>query len=617
MNPKRQIVWFCALAAVLFLAATPAQAWWNKDWTLRKKLTLDTSAEGGAIAGPIGSGTVLVRLHDGNFQFASAKEDGGDIRFVAGDDKTPLAYHIEKYDSLMNEAFVWVKVPEIKPGGQTDVWLYYGNEKAAYEGDPKKSYDGDALAVYHFAEKGAPAADSTANANNAEAAGIQSEGAMIGAGLRLDGVTGITIPASASMKLNAGDDLTWTAWIKPATLTANAAIYSRTEGGNAFVIGLDNGAPYVEVNGQKSAAGAPLAAGAWRQLAVVASGATITVYVDGESYATLNAQLPALNGPAVIGGANGFAGEIDELEISRAAKSAGYVKFLSLQGGANAAKLIKEGEDEGGASGGALGKAMEHLSLFGDIAHNMMFDGWAVIFCCVIMMVVGWTVAIGKFLYLGRIEKGTKEFIRQWEQVSTDLTALDHSDAESVRSMGGNAVDPDVQELMTQSPLYHIYHIGSAEVRHRMQSKQGFDGLSGRSIQAIRASLEGGLTREVQKLNDKMVFLTISIAGGPYVGLLGTVMGVMITFAVIAKHGEVDVNSIAPGIASALLATVAGLGVAIPALFIYSYLNSRIKDVSTTMHLFIDEFVTKMAEFYREDAGAPTLKSSVPTVEVR
>jgi biopolymer transport protein ExbB len=64
------------------------------------------------------------------------------------------------------------------------------------------------------------------------------------------------------------------------------------------------------------------------------------------------------------------------------------------------------------------------------------------------------------------------------------------------------------------------------------------------------------------------------------------------------------VNSIAPGIASALLATVAGLVVAIPALFIYSYLNSRIKVVSTNMHLFIDEFVTKMAEFYPAPAGS-------------
>jgi oleate hydratase len=97
-----------------------------------------------------------------------------------------------------------------------------------------------------------------------------------------------------------------------------------------------------------------------------------------------------------------------------------------------------------------------------------------------------------------------------------------------------------------------------------------------------------------------LVFLTIGIAGGPYLGLLGTVIGVMITFAVIAKSGEVEVNSIAPGIAGALLATVAGLAVAIPALFIYSYLSSRIKDVVSNMETFIDEFVTKMAEHYKE-----------------
>ena len=46
----------------------------------------------------------------------SARDDGSDIRFVAGDDKTPLTFHIEKYDSLLGEAFVWVKVPDLKPG---------------------------------------------------------------------------------------------------------------------------------------------------------------------------------------------------------------------------------------------------------------------------------------------------------------------------------------------------------------------------------------------------------------------------------------------------------------------------------------------------------------------
>ena len=94
------------------------------------------------------------------------------------------------------------------------------------------------------------------------------------------------------------------------------------------------------------------------------------------------------------------------------------------------------------------------------------------------------------------------------------------------------------------------------------------------------------------------MFLTIGIAGGPYLGLLGTVIGVMITFAIIAKSGEVEINSIAPGIAGALLATVAGLAVAIPALFVYSYISTRIKDAISDMQVFIDEFVAKIAEFY-------------------
>ena len=122
--------------------------------------------------------------------------------------------------------------------------------------------------------------------------------------------------------------------------------------------------------------------------------------------------------------------------------------------------------------------------------------------------------------------------------------------------------------------------------------------LSSRSIQAIRATLDGGLVRETQKLNNMLVLLTIAISGGPFLGLLGTVIGVMITFAAIAAQGDVNVNAIAPGIAAALAATVAGLVVAIPALFGYNYLLSRVKEATSDMHVFIDEFVTKIAEYY-------------------
>ena len=153
---------------------------------------------------------------------------------------------------------------------------------------------------------------------------------------------------------------------------------------------------------------------------------------------------------------------------------------------------------------------------------------------------------------------------------------------------------------MNRAPLYRIYHIGVEEIQHRLTADRSAVSkiLSARSIQAIRATLDGGLVRETQRLNNQMVLLTIAISGGPFLGLLGTVVGVMITFAAVAQAGDVNVNAIAPGIAAALAATVAGLAVAIPALFGYNYLITRIKDITAEMHAFTDEFVTRLAEAY-------------------
>ena len=122
--------------------------------------------------------------------------------------------------------------------------------------------------------------------------------------------------------------------------------------------------------------------------------------------------------------------------------------------------------------------------------------------------------------------------------------------------------------------------------------------ISERAMLAVRSSLDAQLTRERQRLDSGMVLLTIAISGGPFLGLLGTVVGVMITFAAIAAAGDVNVNAIAPGIAAALLATVAGLAVAIPALFGYNYLAARIKNISSDMSIFVDEFVTRVAEVH-------------------
>lgn len=621
------------------LCPSPAKAWWNDDWQLRKKITIDASASGAGITDPIGTAPVLVRLHVGNFRFASAKDDGSDLRFVAGDDKTPLKHHIEKYDSLLGEALLWVAVPNLQPGAKTDIWLYSGNKKAVATGDPKGTYDPDTLLVYHFNERGTPALDATVWANNAQSVGQPADGSLIGTGLRLDGRGALTLPAAPALALSDNAAFTWSAWIKPGALQPNAALYGRRDGANGLVIGLDNGVPFVEVtnagSAQRSGAAAPLAPNGWHHLAVVANGGQVVLYLDGAPYASLAAMLPALGTNAMVGGdaapaspttvpaaaqpssatdgeaapdasapapeaapaaaaaMAGFVGDIDELQIAKIARSPGFIKFAAIGQGPNQAKLVTFSVDEETAS---------WLSgYFAVILKSVTLDGWIVIGILMILAVVSWVVMYDRASYLNRQAKANARFMRSFRELAADLTMLDQGDADDVSTLGGRIDQADAR-MMQASSLYRIYHIGASEIRHRFAGKsERVPVLSATSIAAIRAALDGGSVKEMQRLNRLMVVLTIAISGGPFLGLLGTVVGVMITFAAIAASGDVNVNAIAPGIAAALVATVAGLGVAIPALFGYNYLISRIKDLTTDIQVFVDEFVTKMAEFYSAD----------------
>ena len=590
-------------AVVLLLLSGVAQAsnWWSDDWAYRKKITLDTTPTGVAITDSIGTAPVLIRLHAGNFQFAAAKEDGSDIRFVADDNKTLLPHQIEKYDALMGEAFLWVKVPDVKPGAKTSFWLYCGNGSSKLEpgSEAKSPYDSETVLVYHFNEHGTPATDSSGSGNLAQTAGLAADGSFIGSGIRLDEKTAITIPASPSLRWLEADPITISTWIKLATLPANEIVFSRRDGDTNLVVGIENGALYVEIARagavQRSPLGSPLTVGSWHHVAVVSAQATINLYLDGETMASLHASLPSLNSALQIGGEN-FSGELDEFQIAKVARSAGFIKFAVITQGDKGSKLLTLGPGE---------EATTWLSWLssgyvGVIIKSLTFDGWVVIGILIIMAIISWWVMISKASYLNQVAKGNAQFMQTWHHVSTNLSILIHADLEHVKTLGGR-VDEKNLRIIRRASIYRIYGIGTEELRNRLASdeKQGSaKTLSARSVQAIRATLDGGLVRETQRLNRLLVFLTIAISGGPFLGLLGTVVGVMITFAAIAQQGEVNVNAIAPGISAALAATVAGLAVAIPALFGYNYLLSRVKDATSDMQVFIDEFVTKMAEYY-------------------
>jgi biopolymer transport protein ExbB len=614
------------MLALVFLAAlwpSPASAWWNDQWTLRKKITIDTSPSGAGISDAIGTTPILVRLHVGNFRFGAAKEDGGDLRFVAGDDKTPLKHHVEKYDSLLGEALVWVGVPDLKPGAKNDIWLYYGNQKAPAAVDAKGTYDPDTLLVYHFNDRATPAQDVTAWANTAQNAVPGADGAIIGQGARFDGQTALTLPGSPSLVVAEGGELTWSLWVKMTAPQPGAVLFARSEGANGLTIGLDNGVAFVEVasggNTQRSVGGAAIAAGTWHQIAFTAKAAQITLYVDGNQAATLAAGLPTMTGVAQLGraaapppadaaapaadaaqatppaaapaaAATGFAGDVDEFQIAKVARPPGFIKLGAIGQGPDQAKLIAFSVDEENAgwfSGG----------YFGVILRSVTLDGWVVIGLLAIMAVISWYVMVDRISYLNGVSAGNTIFLKHFRETSTDIGGLLKLDSQENDPGFGGELDKKQRKAVHAAPLYRLFAAGAQEIRRRFAGG-GFRRLSPQAIQSIRAVLDSGFVRESQRLNRLMVMLTIAISGGPFLGLLGTVVGVMITFAAIAASGDVNVNAIAPGIAAALVATVAGLGVAIPSLFAYNYLTIRIKDVSSEMQVFVDEFITRIAESY-------------------
>lgn len=587
-----------AIALLLSLFSATCHAWWSEDFSARKKIALNAAAAGVDIKQPVAQVPVLVRLHSGNFDFASAKDDGSDIRFVAGDDKTPLKYHIEKFDAVNELALVWVQVPQLAPSAKPDfVWLYFGNEKAGAGGDAKGSYDANQTAVYHFGEKDGAPQDQTAYANNASHfTASRNTGSLIGGGLTLDGKGSMTVPTSPSLALVAGRGFTVSAWIKIAAAQGNAVVFSQQDGAKSVVLGIDGNKLYAALHSGAALVETPhsaeVSAGSWHHVALTAD-KRLTLYLDGKEVAALDGELTDMQGEVVVG--KGFSGELDELELSNVARPADWIKAAAKGQGPDAS-LLAYGEDEAAGSG-------ESASYFGTILHSVTLDGWVVIGVLGIMAAISWMVMLVKALVIGQIEKGNRAFMAAYSQLGVSSTAaLDQDDS----GEDGDIQDSPLLSALVgkhdhyqHSPIYRIYHAGVQQIKHRFGANGGKPiALSPQAIDAIRASLDATLVRENQKLNNLMVLLTIAISGGPFLGLLGTVVGVMITFAAIAATGDVNVAAIAPGIAAALVATVAGLGVAIPALFGYNYLGSKIKNVTADMHVFVDEYVCRLAESY-------------------
>ncbi|MGQ2964737.1 DUF2341 domain-containing protein [Methylophilus sp.] len=542
--------------------ALPAKAAWNSDWATQQKISIDTAS----VKEAVNQAPVLVRLHSGNFDFTGANVDGSDIRFIAADDKTELKFSLEKYDAVNELAVAWVVLPQLSSANKDlAISLYTGNESAKPGSDAQALNDTALVARFAFSEnallKDSGPGQLTASGNaTQQKAGLIAESAVLN-----NSPLTITLPAAPQL----ADGATWSVWLKAASLPQTAAVFKT---GN-ISLNLDGNTLALQA-GAASTRGGELKPGQWQHVALVFQGGQAILYINGQSVAQVAASDAQAAASLTVGEA--LSAEIDELQLASTARSAAWLELVAQSQGADAKLIVVTSAGESDAEEGGEPNYM------GILIDSLTVDAKVVIGILAVMFFISVWVMFSKAVLVTRTDKDNALFLQRFQKASAaDLLTLDKA---------GN---------YPNSTLFGLYQAGLREIRKR--EHDGKVSLSGASIDAIKAAVDADQVRETQRMNSLMVLLTIAISGGPFLGLLGTVVGVMITFAAIAAAGDVNVNAIAPGIAAALLATVAGLAVAIPALFGYNYLASRVKNITIAMQIFVDEFITRTAELYGKE----------------
>lgn len=578
------------LAALALLLPSWAGAWWNGDWGYRQKLTINLAAAGVSNVSVDNLPPILVRLHAGNFSFEDTQESGGDLMLVAADDKTPLPFSIERYDWTNGIAYVWVRLQGVEPGAKSTVaWLYYGNANAKGSASTKPVWDASQTLIYHFGAKDIVPRDASGFGNHASQSTAASVAdGQIDAAEYYDGETYTTLPASPSLKLTPNGAFSFSAWIKPESVQSGT-LYQVKEGSRSFTIALDDGRPVARIvkddNHQVSTQpSARIEAGSWHLLAVTVSD-KLTILLDGAEISSVAASLPDIAGSALLGGSTepgrGFKGLLDEVRLSNRAVPAESFKFEAAADAPESTLITFDADTQ--AHGGS-----DYLETIGVLAGAVTVDGWVVIALITLLGFISGEVAISKAMLLRRTSRANDLFLEKFRTRTEDPLAL---------TPGSPEAQPQ-ESAWKDSSLYAIYSVGASEATRLRRASPGGTHLTGASLEVVRSSLATSLINESNRLTDRMVMLTLSVSGAPFLGLLGTVVGIMITFATIALKGDVNINTIAPGIAAAITATAAGMLVAIPALFGYNVLMTRIKRLQTVMETFSNEFISKVAAAY-------------------
>ncbi|MDB6064804.1 MAG: MotA/TolQ/ExbB proton channel [Pedosphaera sp.] len=209
-----------------------------------------------------------------------------------------------------------------------------------------------------------------------------------------------------------------------------------------------------------------------------------------------------------------------------------------------------------------------------------------IIFCLLIFSIVAWSVMITKALQMRRATKLNLYFGSEFKSQKNVLGMFDR------------------RLQVDGCPLFMVYKVGSMELDTRLKNITG-DGrkkfVSLKGMEHVKRSLENTVAQESLKLESGLILLAIAVSGAPFLGLLGTVWGVMSTFGHIAQQGSATMSAMAPGVSAALITTVAGLLVAIPSMFGYNWLVHNLRVLTVELDNFAQELVSKMETEYLED----------------
>lgn len=209
-----------------------------------------------------------------------------------------------------------------------------------------------------------------------------------------------------------------------------------------------------------------------------------------------------------------------------------------------------------------------------------------IIFCLFIFSITAWFVMFTKAIQMRRAKKLNLYFNSEFRSQKTVLGIFD-------------------RRLQVEGcPLFMVYQAGSLELDARL--KNNIDGgrkkfVSLKSMEHVKRSLENTVAQESLKLESGLILLSSAVSGAPFLGLLGTVWGVMSTFGHIAQQGSASLAAMAPGVAAALITTVAGLLVAIPSMFGYNLLVHNLRVMTVELDNFAQELVSKMETEYLEE----------------